>query len=190
MCGSDVVKVDLTMAQTENEPRRPQGDDEPDVLAGGQVLQRKMVFWRRTAGLLLGLALVVVFVFWQRAELRRKTCADSLAYFGKLAQEAHLADQRDPFLLDNQWQTIDQSPGAEAKSVSPKHYSLILENWGQTPRPGESLPLAVCNHTHLGLFFTGRNVLFHDASGYHVRWLSEEQAAPIVAAARAARPKQ
>jgi hypothetical protein len=187
--GPHAMKVDLTMAQNEGELRLPESEDEPDVLAESRSLQRKLVFWRRAAGLLVGIAVVVLIVFWQRAELRRRTCADSLAYYAKLAQKAHL-EKQPPGLLDAQWQSLDQMAGAESKPVSPKHYSLIVENWGQTPRPGESLPLAVCNHTHLGLFAQGRNVLFRDADGYHVEWLSEDRAAPILAAARRRQPKQ
>ena len=177
------------MIQTEGGPRVAEGDDELDVIARSRTLQRKLVFWRRTAGLLFGLALVVLMVLWQRAELHRKACQDSLTRYAKLAQEAHLEDQPSR-LLEAQWEGLGQEPGKDLRSFSPQHYSLIIENWGQKPLPGESLPLAVCRDPHLVLFAQGRYVLFLDSNGYRVEWLSEEQAAPIVAATRAEKPKR
>jgi hypothetical protein len=182
-----MMTLDPQMSQIEGRNRPPPSDDEPDLLAESRSLQRRLVFWRRVAGLLVGLVAIVLIVLWQRAELRRRTCADSLAYYGKLADAAHL--ERQPArLLEAQWQTLDQAPGAERKIVPSSHYSLVVEDWGQTPRKGESLPLAICNHTHLGLLAQGRNVLYRDTNGSHVEWLDEESAAPVVAAARGGRP--
>ena len=171
------------MGQIEAEQNRLQDDDEPDVVAESRSLQRKLIFWRRTAGMLLGMALVVGVVLWQRAEVQRQACAESLTYYAKLAHDTHLEEQ--PVrLLEAQWQTLNQLPKAEPRSTSPRHYSLLVDHWHQTPRAGESLPLAVCNYPHFGLLAKGRHVLYHDSNGFHVEWVNEDIAAPIAAAAR------
>jgi hypothetical protein len=177
------LKLVQPMGQTEAERNRQEGDDEPDVVAESRGLQRKLVFWRRAAGMLLGIALIVGIVLWQRAELQRRACAESLNYYAKLARETHLEEQP-PRLLEAQWQTLNRLPKADPKPVSPKHYSLIVDNWDQTPRAGDSLPLAVCNYPHWGLFAKGRHVLYHDGNGFHIEWVAEDLAAPIAAAAR------
>ncbi len=146
-----------------------------DLLNETRMLRRRVNFWQRTAWLLLGAAVIVGSVIWQRGELRRRECAKSLSDLATVAFQNKL-DHQDRNILEQQWRSIEQS-GAR---LAPVHYDLIVENWMMQPRAGESLPLAVCRETHFLALSRGRNVLLRDDKGLRVEWRSEEAVATLV----------
>lgn len=159
-------------------------DEESTLVAESRSLQRKLKFWRRAAWLLVGMVLVVAAMAWKRADTHRHNCCLALERCADLAQAAQL-DKEPPTLVKEQWRGLGRdSIKGPAAAFRPDHYLLIIQNWGQAPMPGESLPLAVCSSPHLVLFSYGRHVLVRDTDGYHVVWYDENRAAPIVSMAR------
>jgi len=149
-----------------------------DLVVETRMLRRKLNFWQRTVWLLLGAVVILGTVVWQRGELRRRECFQSLEYFAKLAHDNQLGRQ-DPAILEQQWQALE--PGMA--KLSPIHYDLIVQNWLATPKADEKLPLAVCRESHFLMLSRGRHVLFRDVMGEHIEWDPEDAAADIVAKA-------
>lgn len=162
----------------------PRSVNELEAIAASRSLQRKLTFWRRMAWSLAGVAAICAAVLWSRSANHRHNCAAALEDYAQLAQDAHLEREAEQILRE-QWKNLHRQGGGKLRPFLPSHYSLIVENWGQIPQAGESLPLAVCSSPHLVLFSYGRHVLYRDADGFHVKWVAEETAAPIVANAYA-----
>lgn len=170
---------------TEYQPSKQEGPS--DELVESRTLRRKLIFWRRVAGSSIGIVLVIVMVLWQRGHARQQECRMALEYYAQFAQSGELAGTS-PALLRAQW---DNLRGEAVFRVSPSQYRLIIENWGITPTPGKQIPLAVRRNALSLLYTKGRHVLFRDENGYHVEWLSENEARPIVAKAVASQaPRQ
>lgn len=146
-----------------------------DLLNETRMLRRRVNFWQRTAWLLLGGVVIVGTVIWQRGELRRRECAKSLHDLAVNAFQNKIEHQNRT-ILEQQWLTTDHSN----TTFEPIHYDLVVENWVIQPKPGETLPLAVCRETHFLAFSRGRNVLLRDDKGLRVEWRSDEAAAAIV----------
>ena len=138
-------------------------------------LRRRLTFWRSTAWLLAGVVVIAGFVAWERGNIRRRDCRVALLHYAKLAESSRLAAEP-PELLELEWQHLD----AGSMHLSPSHYVLLVPNWPRAPHGEERSPLAICVDPHSLLFTRGRHVLYRDAEGYHVEWLSEEQAAPLL----------
>jgi hypothetical protein len=151
-------------------------DDTIDLVAEARRIKRTMLFWRRLVMLVLGLALLIVVVAWQRTTLRCRECAQSLQQYGSEAIESHL--EREPLqMLDARWQQLSK----EVPGFTAAHYELLPQNWLRTPGPGEVLPLAICRDDHVTFMGRGRHVLFREAGKpVYVKWLSEEEAKPIL----------
>jgi len=146
-----------------------------DLLNETRTLQRRVNFWQRTAWLLLGGVVIVGTIIWQRGELRRRECYQSLDYYAGLARRAQLGRQH-PEILEQQWQSFDKG----MVKLTAIHYDLIVQNWLATPKPGERLPLAVCRESHFLTLSLGRYVLFHGEDGDRIEWRSEEKAQELV----------
>ncbi len=166
-------------------PPNPTGFHDPaaadglDLAAETQALRRKVTFWRRSAWLVLGGAALVGFIAWHRGEIRRRECFAALTHFAEVARDSKLSEQH-PEILESFWQSFDPAPNGN----SAMHYDLIVRNWAATPRPGDSLPLAVCRERHLSTTAKGRHVLMKTADGYEIVWKSEDEVGEIVAEAR------
>lgn len=150
-------------------------NDSMDLVAQTRSLQKKVTFWRRLAWLLFGGVVVFGTIFYSRGETRRRECRESLQFYSQLAQKHNLAEQH-PEILEQQWNQFEQAP----TGTSPLHYDLIVRNWTQVPKDGESIPLAVCRDRHLTSFAIGRHVLMNTTDGYRVVWISEDQAKPLL----------
>jgi len=164
------------MQDIQHEPDRSRADDSSMLLAEARSLRRRLAFWRRTAWLLLGLVVLVLIVAWQRTTVRRRECRQSLEHYVEMAKSASL-DHEPAEVLESQWQRFPKDSAA----LPAKHYALFVQNWLKSPGPDGSLPLAACRGSHAAVFTRGRHVLFRDEDGMHVKWLSEEDAAPYVA---------
>ncbi len=136
-------------------------------------MRRKLQFWRRVAGLLGGLIVLVLIVASQRAETSRIECADSLAVYAEMAARNRI-DTVPAELVESMWNGMSFS----AARRMPNHYAVIAANWSK-PAGGEDTPLAICEHTHTTLLGQGRNVLFRTQSGLVTRWLSAGAAQSI-----------
>lgn len=162
----------------ENSPptsKRIQRDDSIDLAAQARSLRRTIVFWRRLAWLVLGLALIVVVVAWQRTTVRCRECERSLEQYGKAAVGLHL--EREPIeMLESHWQQLSK----KWAGFSAVHYELLVQNWLRTPAPGEVIPLAICRDSHVSFLGRGRYVLFREPGKVYVKWLSEDEAKPIL----------
>ena len=150
---------------------RPPGDDSVDLLTQTQSLRRKVVFWRRTAGIVLTTAALILIVAWNRGEVRRRECFDALKQLTTTAQRVKLTEQ-DPGILEDQWRQFATSEGG----FTAAHYNLIVHNWAARLLPGEDLPLAVCRESHLSTFSRGRHVLHKTAGGLKIIWMDEKVA--------------
>ncbi len=148
--------------------RRPGAESEVHLL------RRRLTFWRRTAWLLAGTFLIVGFVVWQRGNNRRRDCSNALQHYAKLAESSKLAAEPEG-VLEVEWQHLDEG----SVHQSPTHYFLFVSNWTRVPQGDERLPLAICGSSHRLLFEQGRHVLFRNAEGFQIEWLSEEEAAPL-----------
>lgn len=151
-----------------------------DLLNETRVLRRRVNFWQRTAWLLLGTLVIFATVIWQRGELRRRECYYSLTGYGEQADKRQLGATSSD-MLEAQWLALEP---VNAK-IAPSHYDLIVRNWQTTPKPGESIPLAVCRESHFLAVSRGRHVLLRDAGGLRVEWRSEGSVEPIVREAAA-----
>ena len=161
----------------EHQPSKHEGLSDDSIES--RTLRRKLVFWRRVAWSCIGIVLVIVMVLWQRGNARQQECRAALEHYAGFAQSGELASTS-PALLRAQW---DNQQGEATLHVSPSQYRLITGNWGIAPEPGKRIPLAVRRNALSLLFTKGRHVLFRDEDGYHVEWLSESEARPIVAQA-------
>jgi len=150
-----------------------------DSIGETQALRRKVVFWRRVAGLALGGVGIVMLVVWTRGQTRQRECHDALLGYAEKARSANLAEQH-PDILEQQWQEFEQN----AKGIPADHYDLIVKNWVARQGPEGDPVLAVCRDSHLLVFTSGRHVLKRHGDGFKIEWLSEEAAAPITAEAR------
>ena len=149
--------------------------DSIDLVTQTRSLRRKVIFWRRTAWLLLGGLGIIAIILWQRGERHQRTCKLSLEHYYREA--ANLDLQAQPIgLMEAEWRTMK----VPREMLSPYHYNLIALNWRTTPPAGEKLPLAVCRESHALIFDHGRHVLF---SGGFVEWCSDDSLAEIVRAA-------
>lgn len=158
----------------------PKNDaDSRDLIAQTRALRRKVTFWRRTAWLLLGGAIVFGAVFYSRGETRRRECRESLEHYAKMATRFKLAEQH-PDILEQQWDEFEQLAGG----TSPQHYDLIVRNWAKLPKAGEQIPLAVCRDRHVTSVAIGRHVLMNTVEGHELVWTAEEDAVNIVREAR------
>jgi len=155
-------------------------DGSGDLIAETRSLRRRVEFWQRAVWLIVGAVVIVATVIWQRGEIRRRECYQSLESYAEEASRRRLSEQH-PTIFEQQWQNLEKG---QAK-FSPFHYDLIVENWRINAKPGEVLPLAVCRDSHLLMFMQGRNVLLRDAEAVRVEWRSELAAAEIVAKAAA-----
>jgi hypothetical protein len=160
-------------------PDQPRVPDTMDLVAQTRSLRRKLTFWRRLAWLVLGAGAIFVAVLWNRGESHRRLCGAALDHYVKLADKSKLAGQR-PEILEQQWQIMEQA----STSNPTTHYNLIVKNWQVTPKPGEVLDLAVCREPHFTLLSQMRHVLRRDVSGPSIEWITDEQAAAIVAEAQ------
>lgn len=130
-------------------------------------LRRKLNFWRRLAGLLGGLLVIVSILVWQRNETNRTECREALAVYAKLAESGDLASVPTE-LLRTEWDALE-APAARRPS---DHYELLKENWGKSVVT-ESIPLAVCEQSHWSLMGSGRNLLVKTRQGLEVIWVPE-----------------
>lgn len=137
-------------------------------------LRRKLNFWRRLAGLLGGLLVIVSILVWQRNETNRTECREALAVYAKLAESGDLASVP-PELLTTEWDALE-APSARRPS---DHYELLKENWGKAVS-SESIPLAVCAQAHWSLMGSGRNVLMKTRQGLEVIWVPEGELGGIL----------
>jgi hypothetical protein len=161
------------------EDNRRRTNDSLGRVAEARSLQRKLVFWQRTAWLLIGLVLLIVVVAWQRTTVRRRECRQALEHYAGAARTARL-DQETTETLASQWRQLGRGP----VNYSSRHYALIVHNWLQTLGAEQSLPIVVCRDSHAAVLSRGRHVLFREAGGMRVEWLVEEEAASIVDRAR------
>ncbi len=160
----------------------PRSDDEGDFVVVRRSLQRKLTFWRRVVWSVLGIVVICVAVLWNRAANHRHNCSGALEHYARLAEVARLENESVQ-IIEEQWQNLTRQDKGKPHLFPPSHYLLIVENWGQKPGTGESLPLAVCNSPHLVLFSYGRHVLYRDVNGFHVKWLDEEGVQSLLAKA-------
>ncbi|MBN2561362.1 MAG: hypothetical protein JXQ75_10580 [Phycisphaerae bacterium] len=168
------------MQNAQHDPNAAHDDDSIAFYVEAQGLRRKLIFWRRAAWLLLGIALLISVVVWQRTTVRCRECRRALQHYAEMAHTHHL-DQEPAEVLESQWQNFAKGPA----DLSAAHYALIVQNWLQTPPPGESLPLAICRDSHVGFFTRSRHVLFRDDAGrYTIKTLTEDEASPILAQIR------
>lgn len=147
------------------------GNDYLDPAAEALSLRRKVLFWRRALLFVLGLAVLVVAVAWQRTALRSRECAHALRHYAELVQSSGL-DRLSTEAFEIQWQRLSR----EGVNVSPTHYRPIPYNWMRRPAPNEVLPLAVCRDSHIAFLSRGRHVLFRDDQKTYVQWISEKEA--------------
>ena len=157
---------------------QPRVPDTMDLVAQTRSLRRKLTFWRRAAWLILGGGAIFAAVVWNRGESHQRVCYAALDHYARLAIKSKLEDQR-PEILEQQWQILDQGD----TRISAIHYNLIVKNWLSTPKPGESLNLAVCREPHVTLLSQMRHLLRRTDAGISIEWISDEAAAPIVAEA-------
>jgi hypothetical protein len=136
-----------------------------------QRLRRRVAFWRRMAGVLAGGIALVLFVAWNRSQVRRHECRASLELYALEAKEANLTAQH-PGILEAQWQNLPPM----SSGFAPQHYDLIVSNWAIEPGPDDRVPLAVCRDSHTALFSRGRNTLAHTSKGIGVFWARSETA--------------
>jgi hypothetical protein len=162
-------------------------NDELTLAAASRSLQRKLAFWRRAVWSVLGIVLIFAVVLWNRAGTHRRNCSGALEHYAQLAQDAHLEKESEQ-ILKAQWQDLDRHSDAKPRVFPPSHYTLLVENWGQVPKEGESIPLAVCSSPHMLLFSYGRHVLYRDAKGFHVEWGDEEKVRPLIRKASSGQP--
>lgn len=134
----------------------------------------RRIFWRRTAWLLAGLAVLVVVFAWQLGQTRRANCRTALEHFARLAQDSDLASTPSQ-LLGQQWAGLR----TDKASFPSSHFALITFNWPLSVKGDERLPLAVCEKPHRILLHRGRHVLFRTADGEKLEWLPEDEAAEI-----------
>lgn len=153
--------------------------DSMDLVAQTRALRRKVTFWRRTAWLVIGGAIVFGAVFYSRGETRRRECRESLDHYARMATRFNLAEQH-PDILEQQWDEFEQLAGG----TSPQHYDLIVRNWAKLPKAREQIPLAVCRDRHVTSVAIGRHVLMKTADGHKLVWMAEEDASNIVREAR------
>ncbi len=146
-----------------------------ELLEETQALRRKVNFWRKIAGFMVGVIVLVLLVSWQRGREGISLCRDALEQYAQLALSRKL-DREATEVLETQWRALPM----ENKKLSPGHYSVIVRNWHIQPKPGETVPLAICESPHQDLFSRGRHVLERDVNGLHTRWISEDAAAPIL----------
>lgn len=158
--------------------REDAGDIDPNIPAlESLAMRRKLQFWRRVAGLLGGLIVLVLIVASQRAETSRIECADSLAVYAEMAAKNRF-DNVPAELIETMWNGMSFTSARRM----PNHYAVIAANWSK-PVGREDTPLAICGHTHTTLLGQGRNVLFRTKNGLVTRWLSTGAAQPIYRAA-------
>lgn len=134
----------------------------------------RRIFWRRAAGLLLGLAAVVVAFAWQVSQTRRTACRTTLEQFARLADESNLASAPSQ-ILGQQWRGLR----TDKASFPSSHFALIIFNWPLSVKGDEALPLAVCESPHGLLFGRGRHVLYRIADGEKIEWLVGDEAEKI-----------
>jgi hypothetical protein len=166
------------MENLQTGPDRRAAAEAEDLLAETRSLRRRLEFWQRMVWLLAGAVVIIGTVVWQRGELRRRECYQSLEYYAEQAVQRRLSDQH-LSILEQQWQALDKGPA----KVTAIHYDLIAANWLVTPKPDEELPLAVCRESHFLAMSRGRHVLYRSARGFRIEWMSAEAADPFVAEA-------
>lgn len=153
--------------------------DSMDLVSQARSLRRKMVFWRRTAWLALGMAGIVLIILWQRGQQHRHVCEQSLRAYFREAQRLDLA-KHPPELLEEEWRRINP-PGGEM--ISAHHYNLIVRNWHTKPVAGELLPMAVCGESHASIPRACRNVLMYDGQQVKVFWMAHASLNEIIKSA-------
>jgi hypothetical protein len=163
------------MEQTPDKTRTPRLPDSMDLTAQTRSLRRKLVFWRRTAWLLLGGIGIFLAVLLNRGMTHQRECFQSLRHYAELAMKTKLGDQN-PEILEQQWQSLEMG----TVRISPIHYDLIVANWISRPKPGESQPLAICRDAHFSLMGTHRHVLYRDESGTRIEWMIDESTQHIL----------
>ncbi|RIK67321.1 MAG: hypothetical protein DCC65_07175 [Planctomycetota bacterium] len=163
----------------------PSHNDSMDLVAQTRALNKKVTFWRRMAWLLIGGVVVFGAVLYSRGETRRRECRESLQHYMELAEKYKLSEQH-PELLEQQWDQFE-TPGGGTSAL---HYDLIVRNWTQIPKAGESIPLAVCRDRHLTSFSIGRHVLMNTTEGYRIVWMKEDDAEHLARQARQDNPKK
>jgi hypothetical protein len=155
-------------------------EDAEQLVAEARSLRRRLLFWKRLGFFVLGLALFLAFLSWQRTTIRCRECVEALQRYTGMAQQARL-ETSVAETLQSQWEHFARGP----VKLDAAHYLLIPENWRQIPAAGESLPLAICRDSHVSFIARGRYVLYRDAQSHiTIKWLSEEEAAPILARAK------
>ena len=138
----------------------------------------RRTFWRRTAWLLAGLAVMVSVFAWQLGQARRATCRSALGIFARLAHDSDLASTPSQ-ILGQQWAGLR----TDTTSLPSSHFALITFNWPLSVKDDEVLPLAVCEEPHGILLRRGRHVLYRTADGVKIEWLAEDEADGIFQAA-------
>lgn len=153
--------------------------DSMDLVSQARSLRRKLVFWRRTAWLALGMAGIVLIILWQRGQQHRHACEQSIRAYFREAQRLDLT-KHPPELLEEEWRRITP-PGGEM--ISAHHYNLIVRNWHTTSVAGELLPMVVCGMPHASLPRACRNVLMYDGQQMKVYWMADASLNEIVKSA-------
>ena len=171
------------MSDTTRTPFTANGNDTVDIAAQARSLRRKLLFWRRVLLFVVGVAIIVVLVAWQRTTIRMRECAQALQHYAELAKASTL-ELGPPEAFEAQWQRLPK----DRLSVSASHYSPLVQNWVRRAGPGEALPLAVCRDSHVVFLTRGRHVLYRDDQRDYVKWISEEQAEDILKGIRSDSP--
>lgn len=142
--------------------------------------RRRAAFRRRLTSSLIGVALVIGLVLWQRNRSYLHRCEASLRAYGNAAMKMHL--EREPeALIDSTWDAMK----IEA-ALSPSHYTVLTDNWLKQPESGESIPLALCEEPHGSLTGSGRYVLYRTVNGLEVRWVAEAEAEKLAKGSKGA----
>ncbi len=173
-------RVALTMYDAQHDHSTPSDDRAEDFRAEARGLRRRLTFWRRAAWLLLGIVVLVSMLAWQRTTIRRRECRQAFEMYARQAEESSLS-QAPAEVMELHWKQFARG----SANFPPSHYALIVPNWLRTPGEHESLPLAVCEQSHPGVLKRGRHVLFRDRDRTYIVWMSDAEAAPIMAEAHA-----
>ena len=144
------------------------------IAASARMERRKAALKRRMFSALIGVALVVALVFWQRSRSGMQQCHTSIGSYGKASANLG-ANPELPELIETSWLAMDTDA-----PLQPNHYHVLVDNWHKRPAKGDAIPLAVCRQAHSALIGGGRYVLYRTESGLETRWIAEEDAAAIV----------
>lgn len=136
--------------------------------------RRRAAFRRRLASALIGVAVIVALVLWQRNVGIIQRCQASLEAYGQAAARMHI--EREPTeLMKSTWVGLKLDASKTAS-----HYVLLPDNWLREPTNDAPVPLAMCAESHGSLTGRGRHVLYRTAKGLEVRWVDEGTAEKLL----------